>query len=48
MQQGNAFRVYDSEGEHRYTVYTEAEAQAIVAAHEGWSYRPVSIKDPRW
>jgi hypothetical protein len=44
----NAYRVYDADGEHRYTVFSEAEAKALIAQHAGWSYSAVSIKDPRW
>ena len=44
----NAWRVLDSENDHRYTVYTEAEAEALVDIHAGWRVVPVCISDPRW
>jgi hypothetical protein len=44
----NAWRVLDSEGEHRYTSYSEADAEGILAGHPGWRIVPVTIADPRW
>jgi hypothetical protein len=44
----NAWRILDSYGDHRYTVYTLAEAQALCAANEGWTFVAVRIKSPRW
>lgn len=44
----NAFRVLDSYGDVRYTVFEEAMAQGIIIGQDGWTIQPVKIKDPRW
>lgn len=44
----NAWRILDSYGEVRYTVYEESMAQGIVIGHDGWTIVPVTISDPRW
>ena len=43
-----AYRVFDSYGEHVYTVYTEDEARQLVAKNDGWTYSVAQIRGPQW
>lgn len=43
----NAWRIYDSYGDHVATVY-EADMRDAWLAREGYTAQPVAIKDPRW
>lgn len=44
----NAWRILDSFGDVRYTVYEESMALGIIIGHDGWTIQPVRINDPRW
>lgn len=46
-QKPNAWRIYDSYGEHVATVY-EADALAAYLARDGYTAQPVTIKSARW
>ncbi len=43
----NAWRIFDSYGDHVATVYDE-DAKAAYLTRDGYTAEPVRIKDPRW
>ena len=46
-EQPNAWRIFDSYGDHVATVYEQDMLEAWLAK-PGYTAEPVRIKDPRW